>query len=53
MFKVKRLKATLTATLLAAAMPLCAQQDTIHLAEVTVVSAGVSRVKNSAYNAVA
>ena len=53
MFKVKRLKATLSATLLAAAVPLWAQQDTIHLAEVTVVSAGVSRVKNSAYNAVA
>ena len=53
MFKVKRLKTTLLATLLAAAMPVCAQRDTIHLAEVTVVSSGVSRVKNSAYNAVA
>ena len=53
MFKVKRLKTTLLATLLASAMPVCAQRDTIHLAEVTVVSSGVSRVKNSAYNAVA
>ena len=53
MFKVKRLKTTLLATLLAAAMPVCAQRDTIRLAEVTVVSSGVSRVKNSAYNAVA
>ena len=53
MLKVKRLKTTLLATLLAAAMPVCAQRDTIRLAEVTVVSSGVSRVKNSAYNAVA
>lgn len=53
MFKVKRLKTTLLATLLASAMPVCAQRDTIRLAEVTVVSSGVSRVKNSAYNAVA
>ena len=47
------MKTTLLATLLAAAMPVCAQRDTIRLAEVTVVSSGVSRVKNSAYNAVA